>query len=226
MQEIWKDIENYEGIYQVSNFGKVKRLPTKTTMRNQSISWIQELPEYIFTPSLDSKGYPQVALSIGGNKRTARVHRLVAEAFLSPPSDELISECLSAGVKYVPINHIDANTQNNHFKNLEWCSPKHNNDWCVKVGNHKGERLRGANNYNVELSESDVLEIVNSLNKKECTQQVLADKFGVKQITISNIWTGRSWSWLTGIPKTEKTKKRKARAVAESEIKELPREVH
>ena len=82
MEEVWRDVKGYEGTYQVSNLGRVKRLPCTTIMRNQVTSWVQELPEYLFSPCLDTRGYPQVLLTIGKSKRVARVHRLVAESFL------------------------------------------------------------------------------------------------------------------------------------------------
>lgn len=61
-------------------------------------------------------GYPQVTLTTG--VRVARVHRLVAEMFLEPPSKQLIEECAKAGVGYVPVNHKDNNHVNNCVENL------------------------------------------------------------------------------------------------------------
>lgn len=208
MEEVWKDIKDYEGIYQVSNFGRVKRLSTTTTMRNQVTSWNQKLEEYVFTPSLDSKGYPQVLLSMGPSKRTARVHRLVAEAFLPPPSKELIETCSLAGLDYVLVNHIDTVRTNNLWTNLEWCTPKYNCDWSVKTGKHNTETIKGSLNYNAELTEEDVSAIVEMLKAKTMSQEKIAEMFGVKQITISNIWTGRSWAWFTGIPRKARTRKK------------------
>lgn len=220
MEEIWKDIEKYEGIYQVSNLGRVKRLPTTVVMRNQSASWEQRLDEYVFTPCLDSHGYPQVLLSIGG-KRTARVHRLVAEAFLPKPSDELVINCLKVGLDYVLVNHKDSNPTNNNVVNLEWCSPSFNCDWTVESGNHNTETMKGSLNCNAQLNESDVLEIVSLLRNGGVSQESLATKYGVKQITISNIWTGRSWSWLTGIPHRKRGRLKKVQSASIAEGMEV-----
>lgn len=187
-------------------------------MRNQVTEWEQPLAEYIFTPSLDSKGYPQVSLSIGNKKRIARVHRLVAEAFLPEPSEKLVENCKLAGLDYVLVNHKDTVRTNNVVENLEWCSPKFNCDWSVETGNHNTETIKGSLNYNAQLDEKDVTEIVEKLRAGDISQEKLAEMYGVKQITISNIWTGRSWAWFTGIPRKARTRRKQGRseAIAES----------
>lgn len=207
MEEVWKDISNYEGYYQVSNKGRVKRLSSTVVMRNQFCSWEQSLKEYIFTPCLDSKGYPQVVLSIG-EKRTARVHRLVAEAFLPEPTEAVKEECKSAGLDYVLVNHKDSNRSNNNVENLEWTTPLGNILHCHEQGNANKEAIQGENSYCHILSEEDVSNILDLLGKG-VSQQTIADAFGVKQITISNIKTGRSWAWFTGIKRKARSYKKK-----------------
>lgn len=216
--EEWKDIVGCEGIYKVSNQGRVKRLKVIRTMRNQVTSWEQEFDEYIFKPCNDTRGYPQVLLTMGENKRVARVHRLVAEAFLPEPSFDLKETCKLAGLDYVLINHKDNNPMNNLWTNLEWCSPKFNCDWCVVSGTHNIETIKGSKNYNSTLTEENVSDIVKLLKSKFLSQQEIAEIYGVKQITISNIWTGRSWSWYTGIPWKARTRKNKkiSASIAES----------
>jgi len=217
--EEWRDIKNFEGMYQVSNLGRVKRLPNYITMRNQVTSWEHFCDEYIFTPSLDSKGYLQVVLSVGENKRTARVHRLVAETFLEEPSAELVQECKSSNYDVVLVNHIDSNRLNNSVANLEWCSPTYNNEHCVISGNLNCTSY-GEDSYSAILTEEDVIDIINLLKKGGISQQKIADRYGVKQITISNIWTGRSWAWLTGIPKTKRNKsKLRSKSISEKQQK-------
>ena len=216
MEELWKEIKGYEGTYQVSNFGRVKRLPCTVTMRNQVTSWQQYMPEYIFRPSLDSRGYPQVLLTIGeGKKRTARVHRLVAESFLVPPSSHLVDECLKAGVGYVLINHIDGDPLNNKVDNLEWCSPRYNCDHCVSSCTHNP--VKGEDNFNAVLTEEQVLRIYHLACSRSISQEKIGELFGVKQITVSNIRTGRSWAWLTGHKRTPRSRKHRGGAsLAES----------
>lgn len=201
--EEWRDIVGYEGVYCVSNFGRIKRLPIRLRMANQSTEWFRETSELIFRPSKDSKGYFQVSLGIG-KKRTARVHRLVAEAFLTPPSEEIIAECQKVGISQVLVNHIDTNIENNFASNLEWCTPKYNCDYCVLTGNHNP--VRGEDNYHAKLSESDVLEIYKLASIGQISQEEIAKIYGVKQITVSNIKMGRSWAWLTGQQRVARTR--------------------
>lgn len=105
-KEIWKDIEGYEGLYQVSNLGKVRSLVSH---------WGNKLlVPRIKKAALNSKGYERVGLS--KNKRMIQifVHRLVAIAFIPNPENK---PC---------VNHIDGNHRNNCADNLEWCMQKEN----------------------------------------------------------------------------------------------------
>jgi hypothetical protein len=107
MNEIWKNISGYEGLYQVSNFGRVKSF----------CKWKRAScpDEYILKDSINNRGYHQVMLYKNTVKKKFLVHRLVAEAFIPNPEN-------------LPhINHIDENTGNNSVENLEWCTPQYNN---------------------------------------------------------------------------------------------------
>ena len=98
MKEIWKDIKDYEGLYQASNLGRVKRITTGRVLK----------------PLKHANGYLMVKLSKNSIVYTKTVHRLVAEAFI--PNPEHKSE----------INHIDENKTNNNVSNLEWMTRKEN----------------------------------------------------------------------------------------------------
>lgn len=202
--EEWRDIESHKGLYQVSNLGRVKRLQTTRLNSNQHTSFQVIYKEKIIRASPETKGYPQVALNFNV-KRVARVHRLVAEAFLDPPSDEIVAECVKAGIDYVPINHKDSNTFNAKVSNLEWCSPSRN--ILHSVQQNRYNRPKGSKVHNAALTESDVVKIVEMLDNKEMSQEKIAEIYGVKQITISNIWTGRSWNHVTGFPVVKRHKK-------------------
>lgn len=109
--EEWRDIDGYEGYYQVSNYGRVKSLPRKT--RNGSCKY-----EKILTPGNDKDGYKIVNLCKNTNKgKTYRVHKLVAKAFLENPDN------------LPEINHKDENPANNMLDNLEWCTSKYNHNY-------------------------------------------------------------------------------------------------
>lgn len=112
--EKWKDIKNYEGIYQISNFGRVKRIGNYS---NQFTSWNVEK---ILKPGNNGKGYLFVQLSKNCKVKRYYIHRLVAEAFIPNP---LLKET---------INHIDGDKSNNHYSNLEWNTYSENNIHSIK----------------------------------------------------------------------------------------------
>ena len=111
MTEIWKDIVGYEGLYQVSNLGNVKRLKG---YKGRGKGYIVE--EHLIKPSISSNGYQNVVLCKNGKTKTFTMHRLVAIAFLYN-SDNLPQ-----------VNHKDKNKLNNWVDNLEWCDSKYNNN--------------------------------------------------------------------------------------------------
>lgn len=124
---MWKEINGYDGYYQVSNDGRVRSLTRdiiyKDGRKRQFIGTILK-------PRL-TNGYKTVNLSTNKKQKTYQIHRLVANAFLIKPS---YAQC---------VNHVDGNKLNNDVSNLEWCTYKHNNIHDRKIGlnNSKGENL-------------------------------------------------------------------------------------
>lgn len=119
-QEIWKDIEGYEGFYQVSNLGQVRSVDR--TYEYTSVngnSYVRSYKGQILVQSntvFDGKQtqYKVVALSCRSKSKDFLVHRLVAQAFIPNPNN------------FSQVNHIDENPSNNCVDNLEWCSPSYN----------------------------------------------------------------------------------------------------
>lgn len=124
MIEKWKDIKGYEGLYQVSNLGNVKRLQHEDFRCRQGYRIMKERP---LTPFLNHNGYLLVRLQKNNIPKTWRVHRLVALAFLENPFN------------YTDVNHKDEVKTNNSVDNLEWCTRKYNNNYGTKR-----ERIRKA----------------------------------------------------------------------------------
>lgn len=109
MDEIWKDVKGYEGMYQVSNLGRVKSLERQIVgIKSKYIR------ERILKQSPDGKGYMMAWLYFKNKRVSAKVHRLVAEAFI--PNTENKPQ----------IDHINAIKTDNRVDNLRWCTEKEN----------------------------------------------------------------------------------------------------
>lgn len=120
--EIWKDIKGYEGLYQVSNLGRVKGLLKKCRGRSRSNKeFIRISPEIILKPHLKNNCYPRVCLYKNNERIDLNIHRLAAEAFIPNPENK---PC---------VNHKDGNKQNNCVVNLEWCTHRENKIHSIKV---------------------------------------------------------------------------------------------
>lgn len=113
MEEIWKDIPDYEGLYQVSNLGKVKSLKRKVT-RNDGV--VQLIREKILKKTLSKDGYYVQSLSLNGEHIKYKIHQLVAMAFLNHKPN---------GFKLV-VDHIDNDKLNNRVDNLQIITNREN----------------------------------------------------------------------------------------------------
>lgn len=112
MTEIWTDVNNYEGLYQVSNLGKVYSLPRQVRQGNHGR--MRAVGGELLTATDNGNGYLIVSLRYGNKRKNHYVHRLVAEHF--------VPNC--TGGEYV--NHKDFDKYNNHAENLEWCTQRYN----------------------------------------------------------------------------------------------------
>ena len=116
MDEIWKPIPGFEGMYEVSNLGRVKSCKRVRKSKAGSISQVQER---MLKPKKDKNGYLEYALSKDGKLHYFRGHRLVALAFIPNPNH------------FPVINHKDEDVTNNQVSNLEWCSISYNTAFSV-----------------------------------------------------------------------------------------------
>ena len=110
LKEIWKDIEGYEGLYQVSNMGRVKSLGNNKTRK-----------EKILKSSKNNRGYLCVNLYKDGLVKNYLIHRLVASAFIDNPNN------------LPQVNHKDENPKNNYGDNLEYCDSKYNMNYGTRT---------------------------------------------------------------------------------------------
>ena len=113
MQEVWKDIEGYEGLYQVSNLGRVRSTTRKQLANIRNNKYITKKGQ-VLTPMISNAGYGRVTLFKERKRKMYSVHRLVAMAFIDNPDN------------LPEVNHKDGNKRNNEIHNLEWCSKSAN----------------------------------------------------------------------------------------------------
>lgn len=156
--EIWKDIEGYEGEYQVSNLGNVRSLPHYYNWRGvKKFNSGKTLRPY------KTGKYPYLTVQIRG--KGYLVHRLVAEAFIKNPYD------------YKEINHKDENRLNNVVENLEWCTRKYNIEYSVKKVKAGVRKVHGTPIYRADIETGEIIK------KYDFIVDVTEDGFDPKQIS-------------------------------------------
>lgn len=171
--EIWKDIQGYEGMYQVSNLGRVRSLDREiVTPHPRNPKYIHRYIKMggIKSQRLNNKGYREVDLYKNNIQDTRTVHRLVATAFLPNPS-------------HLPeVNHIDENPRNNRLENLEWV------DRLQNVRHGTGRQRMGRSHWTpVEQYTLDG----QFIRRWECMQQA-ADELHLHMTKISAVCRGKA----------------------------------
>lgn len=166
--EVWKDVVGYEGIYQVSNIGKVKSLNYKNE------GYERELKQD------NNNGYRQVALTKDGKLRRHKVHRLVYEAFVQPIKDGMV------------VCHNDGDRANNHLSNLRMDTQSGN----LADRKFHGTEITGEKNGSAKLTDEDVKEIrafYAEHSRKERYGAKIHEAYGVTPGIICSIVTRKIW---------------------------------
>lgn len=168
--EQWKDIDAYEGMYQVSSHGRVRSLDRKD---HRGRFWKGRILKQVKIKS----GYYQVTLLKIGKQKQIGVHRLVALAFVPNENKPKI------------INHKDGNKTNNFASNLEWVTVSENTKHAYDMDLiNKGEK-----HHKAKLQNEQVIEIKKRIQQGECYAS-MAREFGVDRSVISAIKIGRIWT--------------------------------
>lgn len=178
--EIWKDVQGYDGKYQISNMGKVKSLPRIALCRN---GIIKSVPGGIMVAKV-SNGYLIIGLRDGKKKRFFTVHSLVAKAFIANPQDNR------------QVNHKNGNKADNRAENLEWVTASENVRHSFRVLNRP--KNYGRKNGSCRLTEDNVRFIRAHYipGHPIFGQSAMARQFSVTQYAVRSVITGHCWAWL------------------------------
>ena len=173
MNEQWKDIPGYEGFYEVSNKGRVRRVsPEKGT-------W----PGRIVTPNRGGDGYQTVRLSRNKVKKTFSTHRIVALVWVPNPHG------------YKQVNHKDGDKLNPSADNLEWCTARQNMIHARDILNvtfNTGKGVLGSKNGNSKLTGQEVREVKYLLSPDTPVRE-RAKLFNIHHSRISRIKNNKAW---------------------------------
>lgn len=170
-EEIWKPVKGFERRFQISNFGRLKSFNGR------------HKGERILACYLDALGYMAAQLTMIPLKRKVRIHTLVAEHFVEKRLPE-----------HIWVNHIDGNKLNNHYSNLEWCTPLRNCQHAVETGLHN---LKGEKHPHSKLTKEQVIEMRRLYNDEKLTHKAIGEIFGVCRRQAGDVINGVNWGWLT-----------------------------
>lgn len=174
--EIWKPIQNYESIYEVSNLGNVKSLDRIVKYKDGRQCFCKGK---ILKPSVDINGYLYAVLSKNGISTNVKIHRLVAQAFI--PNSE----------SYPFINHKDEDKTNNCADNLEWCTTKYNNNY----GTHNKKLSTSKTLNNILQFSLDGQFIKEWLNPREVERELNIDNASIYRVLNNKQHTAGGYIW-------------------------------
>lgn len=165
VDEIWLDIDGYEGVYQISTNGRVRRFWRNTSLGYKILKqWTNK-----------KTGYQRIDLCINCCKNVRTIHQLVLETFVGP------RKCKMEG------RHLDGNKQNNQLHNLRWGTKSENQrDRVIHGTTNRGKG-------NTKLTHTQILDIRQLLTLSIYSHKAIAAMFGVCRSTITDINTGRNW---------------------------------
>ena len=174
--EEWKDIKGYEGIYQVSNFGRVRSVERKV---RANICGFRIVKEKILSMCKSKNGYYTVVLSKSGKNKSLSIHRLVAKEFIDNPK------------QYKEVNHKDENKLNNCVENLEWCNRKYNANYGTSVERCAKTKFKPV--YMIDVNTHEILRTFDSL--KRASQETGISNKNISSVCLHKSKTAGGYSW-------------------------------
>lgn len=176
VKEVWKDVKDYEGLYEVSDHGNV-RVKDREVISRWGTEYVR--PEKILSPDIDKDGYCVASLRKDSINKRFKIHRLVAMTFIPNPENK------------PTVNHKNGIKDDNCITNLEWMNHKEQRKHAEETGLFKV--VRGTQCRTSKLNEEKVREIKRLLFESDLTQKQIADKFEVSPGRITEIKNGKSW---------------------------------
>ena len=174
IEEVWKDINEFKGYYQVSNFGRIKSLFRYAKVKNG----FRSVPEKILKPKIDKDGYLHVVLQKDRKLKYLAIHRIVADTFIDNPNN-------------LPhVNHKNENKQDNRVENLEWCTEQYNCNYGNRNKKLSKSKYKAINQYSLkgdlikEWESGISIEKETGFNKKN----ISACCRGVRKTAYGYIW--------------------------------------
>jgi hypothetical protein len=175
--EIWKSVVGYEGYYEVSNLGRVKR-NAKKIYSEERICWVHK-KERIVDQTI--RTYKFVHLIVHGRKtKLIRTHRLVALAFIPNPENK------------PEVNHIDGNKLNNNLENLEWVTRSENAIHAYS----NGLIPKGENSHKTKITNEQALDIFKRAHIGE-KHRTIANDYNISKSVVTDIKRQKSWKHIT-----------------------------
>jgi hypothetical protein len=172
-KEIWKDVDSWWGLYQVSNKSNVRSLDRRMIHPKTGSEYI--IKGRILKKAL-TRGYETVCFKSHKKQVNLKVHRLVAMAFIENPEGK------------PQVNHIDGVKTNNSIDNLEWCTNTENRVHAFRTGLQSGKM--GELNSMCKLTDYEVKCIKALLNKGKLKHKDIASLFGISRSHVSGISAG------------------------------------
>lgn len=172
VKEIWRDIEGFEGHYQVSNLGRVRSLDRIITDTTSGYSRSRVFKGSILNPIIRKNGYCSVVLS---DRKSYLIHRLVLLSFIGKDNSKVF------------VNHKNGIKEDNRLVNLEWATRKQNMNHAFNTGlAHSGDKC-----YNSKLTNEDVREML--LNNENLSMNQLASKYNITYSSVYKIVKRHTW---------------------------------